>query len=220
MLFYDRLKNLVIDAQKSFNQVERELGYPRNALANYRLGKEPSAKRLAEIADYFGVTTEYLMGKGEDYNLKKAELLFDYLSTEKKQVLLDYVQQRIDDLKRQEKNYTPLKVQQYVYCGNQTWTLRTSDAALDVLSEQLPEDYDIVFELLKEEHEHSNSFAQGKLVFIKYTTSIPKKTIYSFVVENHQVAKVLTKDEGGYTLKEYDLTEEEFYGKVVKITDH
>ena len=54
-MFYDRLKTLVIDSQKSFNQVERELRYPRNALANYRLGKEPSAKRLTEIADYFNV---------------------------------------------------------------------------------------------------------------------------------------------------------------------
>ncbi|MGL5449374.1 MAG: helix-turn-helix domain-containing protein, partial [Lactococcus cremoris] len=35
-MFYDRLKTLVIDSQKSFNQVERELRYPRNALANYR----------------------------------------------------------------------------------------------------------------------------------------------------------------------------------------
>ncbi|XOW20455.1 hypothetical protein QK908_10760 [Lactococcus cremoris] len=51
-MFYDRLKTLVIDSQKSFNQVERELRYPRNALANYRLGKEPSAKRLTEIADF------------------------------------------------------------------------------------------------------------------------------------------------------------------------
>lgn len=55
LMFYDRLKTLVIDSQKSFNQVERELRYPRNALANYRLGKEPSAKRLTEIADYFNV---------------------------------------------------------------------------------------------------------------------------------------------------------------------
>ena len=67
-MFYDRLKTLVIDSQKSFNQVEIELRYPRNALANYRLGKEPSAKRLTEIADYFNVTTESLLGKDDKYS--------------------------------------------------------------------------------------------------------------------------------------------------------
>ena len=40
-MFYDRLKTLVIDSQKSFNQVERELRYPRNARSEERrVGKE------------------------------------------------------------------------------------------------------------------------------------------------------------------------------------
>ncbi|WP_252899259.1 helix-turn-helix domain-containing protein [Lactococcus fujiensis] len=52
-----------MNLKKSFNQVERELGYPRNALANYRLGKQPSARRLSELADFFDVSDEYLLEK-------------------------------------------------------------------------------------------------------------------------------------------------------------
>lgn len=41
-LFYHRLKELVESSGKSANQIERELGYPRNSLNNYKLGGEPS----------------------------------------------------------------------------------------------------------------------------------------------------------------------------------
>ena len=41
-LFYPRLEELIRLSKKSFNQVERDLGYPRNALHNYKNGVEPS----------------------------------------------------------------------------------------------------------------------------------------------------------------------------------
>ncbi|MGL5898276.1 MAG: helix-turn-helix domain-containing protein [Lactobacillaceae bacterium] len=47
---------------KSTNQIERELGYPRNALHNYRTGSEPSATRLMELSQYFQLSPGYLMG--------------------------------------------------------------------------------------------------------------------------------------------------------------
>ena len=34
--FYERLKELAEASNKSFNQVEKELGYSRNALSNYK----------------------------------------------------------------------------------------------------------------------------------------------------------------------------------------
>lgn len=39
LFVYSRLKLLIKDAHKSFNQVERELGYPRNTLKNYKYKK-------------------------------------------------------------------------------------------------------------------------------------------------------------------------------------
>ena len=40
LFVYSRLKLLIKDAHKSFNQVERELGYPRNTLKNYKYKKK------------------------------------------------------------------------------------------------------------------------------------------------------------------------------------
>lgn len=51
-IFYQRLKILKIDSKKSFNQIERDLGYPRNALHNYQKGGEASGVRLLELANY------------------------------------------------------------------------------------------------------------------------------------------------------------------------
>lgn len=79
-MFYERLQSLASEANKSFNQIERELGYPRNALNAYKQGTTPSAKRTEEIAKYFGVTTNYLLGSdktkvNDKLNKQENELL-------------------------------------------------------------------------------------------------------------------------------------------------
>ena len=53
-IFYKRVRKLATDLGKSFNQIEKELGYSRNALSNYI--------RLLELAEYFDVTPRYLLG--------------------------------------------------------------------------------------------------------------------------------------------------------------
>lgn len=64
-LFYLHLKEQAMKKNKSLNQVERELGYPRNSLNNYKNGTEPSGDRLIELADYFMISPHYLIGKRE-----------------------------------------------------------------------------------------------------------------------------------------------------------
>ena len=61
--FEVRLSQLIKEKNKSMKQIERELGYPRNTLHNYKTGTEPSAKRVVKLAKYFGVSAEYLMGE-------------------------------------------------------------------------------------------------------------------------------------------------------------
>ena len=51
---------------KSINQIERELGYPRNALHNYKNGHLPSGIRLLELAHYFGVSPHYFLGVSDE----------------------------------------------------------------------------------------------------------------------------------------------------------
>ena len=88
-LFYPRLEELIRISKKSFNQVERDLGYPRNALHNYKNGVEPSGIRLIELAHYFGVTPEYLLGMSKEPKSKPLISFFQKLEdTQKKELSL------------------------------------------------------------------------------------------------------------------------------------
>lgn len=87
-LFYNRLLEQVKLRNVSINQIERELGYPRNALHNYKLGGEPSGGRLIEIANYFDVSPHYLIGEINDIHEKSLEKYFNNLSTKEKKEIL------------------------------------------------------------------------------------------------------------------------------------
>ncbi|HFP6146570.1 TPA: helix-turn-helix domain-containing protein, partial [Enterococcus faecium] len=58
---------------KSLNKVEEDLGYGKNVL--YRLkNSNPSTERLQEIADYFDVSVDYLLGREEKETPKHVDL--------------------------------------------------------------------------------------------------------------------------------------------------
>lgn len=78
-LFCQRMMNAIKKSEKSINSIERELGYPRNSLHNYINGGEPSGKRLLELAHYFQLTPEYLMGLSDWNSTVSLEQLFDEL---------------------------------------------------------------------------------------------------------------------------------------------
>lgn len=62
MTTFERIKGLAEKQGKSLNKVEEELGYGKNVL--YRLKKtNPSSERLQELADYFDVSVDYLLGR-------------------------------------------------------------------------------------------------------------------------------------------------------------
>ena len=101
-MFYDRLKSLIEEKNKSFNQVERELGYPKNALNDYKKGKIPSAKRAAEIAEYFGVTTDYLLDDTENqeqtYEYSVIQRRAKEMTPEQQRELLSLMEKAFDKL--------------------------------------------------------------------------------------------------------------------------
>ena len=73
--FFDRFNNLITSAvsvnHKSISEIAREIGIRRNTLHNYRNRKLlPSAETLLKIADYFGVSTDYLLGR-EGYEMEE-----------------------------------------------------------------------------------------------------------------------------------------------------
>lgn len=83
MALFDRVKFLAESKHKSINDVEDDLKYSQNTL--YRLRKtNPSAKKLEELADYFDVSTDYLLGRTDDPRREKTADLDD------KQVIMTY----------------------------------------------------------------------------------------------------------------------------------
>ncbi|HEE9750578.1 helix-turn-helix domain-containing protein, partial [Enterococcus faecium] len=66
-------KELAKKQGKSLNKVEEDLGYGKNVL--YRLkNSNPSTERLQEIADYFDVSVDYLLGREEKETPKHVDL--------------------------------------------------------------------------------------------------------------------------------------------------
>ncbi|MFZ6148085.1 helix-turn-helix domain-containing protein [Enterococcus avium] len=62
MTIFERIKKLADKQGKSINDVENDLGYSKNTL--YRLKKnKPGAEKLEELADYFDVSIDYLLGR-------------------------------------------------------------------------------------------------------------------------------------------------------------
>ncbi|CVH52197.1 helix-turn-helix domain-containing protein [Enterococcus faecium] len=76
MITFERIKELAKKQGKSLNKVEEDLGYGKNVL--YRLkNSNPSTERLQEIADYFDVSVDYLLGREERETPKHVDLSED-----------------------------------------------------------------------------------------------------------------------------------------------
>ena len=62
---FDRIKELAKKQGFSINLLEEKLGYSRNTIYNLKTSK-PSIERISEIADYFHVSTDYLLGRTDN----------------------------------------------------------------------------------------------------------------------------------------------------------
>ena len=58
-------------------QVTIDLGYSENYFYSLKSGKQPSAEKLQEIADYFDVSVDYLLGREERETPKFVDLSED-----------------------------------------------------------------------------------------------------------------------------------------------
>ena len=67
---YEKIKELADKRGISLTKLEEDLGYSRNTL--YKLkSQKPNAERISEIADYFNVSTDYLLGRTDNPNVAK-----------------------------------------------------------------------------------------------------------------------------------------------------
>lgn len=62
-MFWNTFVNLCMEKEKSPTAVGVELGFSRATVSNWKSGGIPRETAIRKIADYFGVTPEYLLGE-------------------------------------------------------------------------------------------------------------------------------------------------------------
>ena len=62
MSFWDIFYKLCTENNTKPNPVAKELGIASGTITQWKNGSVPSSASLSKIADYFGVTTDYLLG--------------------------------------------------------------------------------------------------------------------------------------------------------------
>ena len=76
---YEKIKELADKRGISLTKLEEDLGYSRNTL--YKLkSQKPNAERISEIADYFQVRTDYLLGRTDNPRIASDETIGGYTS--------------------------------------------------------------------------------------------------------------------------------------------
>ncbi|WP_247931611.1 helix-turn-helix domain-containing protein [Streptococcus oralis] len=76
---FDRIKELAKKQGLSINLLEEKLGYSRNTIYNLKNSK-PSTERISEIADYFHVSTDYLLGRTDNPVIANDDTIAGYTS--------------------------------------------------------------------------------------------------------------------------------------------
>ena len=64
-MFWEKFSQLCATRSKSPNGVAKELGLSSGSVTSWKNGKVPHHGTLLKIADYFGVSVDYLLGKQE-----------------------------------------------------------------------------------------------------------------------------------------------------------
>ncbi|MDU5007115.1 MAG: helix-turn-helix domain-containing protein [Streptococcus sp.] len=82
---FDRIKELAQKQGLSINLLEEKLGYSRNTIYNLKNSK-PSTERISEIADYFQVSTDYLLGRTDNPRIASDETIGGYTSEDLRKI--------------------------------------------------------------------------------------------------------------------------------------
>ena len=64
-MFFNRFKALCDQNNISVYRACTDIGLNRSAVAKWKSGGQPNGTTAARLADYFGVTTDYLLGQTE-----------------------------------------------------------------------------------------------------------------------------------------------------------
>ena len=104
-MFYEKLQKLAKEKGKSFAQIEKDLGMSKNSMYNYKKNN-PTATRLNDIAEYFGVTTDYLLDDTENqeqtYEYSIIQRRAKEMTPEQQRELLSLMEKAFDKLDKGE----------------------------------------------------------------------------------------------------------------------
>jgi transcriptional regulator with XRE-family HTH domain len=67
---FEKIKELADKQGISLNKLEENLGFSRNTIYNMKKST-PNVERVSKIADFFNVSTDYLLGRTENPNIAK-----------------------------------------------------------------------------------------------------------------------------------------------------
>lgn len=92
-MLLEKVKALCIESKTNISEVERDCGLANATIRRWEFAS-PNVNSLAKVADHFGVSVDYLLGRGV-HTLSSAAMeyakQFDELSEEKKQLAMAYM---------------------------------------------------------------------------------------------------------------------------------
>lgn len=77
LTLFERISKLAKKRDKSLKEVAEELGLSRNAIYQWKTSS-PKADTLQKVADYFGVSVDYLLGREEKNTLAEKYGVFAF----------------------------------------------------------------------------------------------------------------------------------------------
>ena len=73
---FEKIKSLAKKQGISLNTLEDRVGLGKNYIYSLKNKKTPSAEHISKIADYFNVSTDYLLGRTDNPNIANSKEQF------------------------------------------------------------------------------------------------------------------------------------------------
>lgn len=87
-MLHKRLLKLRVDGKMTQKEFSAKLGIARTTYSGYELGtSEPDNDTLQKLADYYGVTTDYLLGRDSKGEVNKEETEIERINRETNEYL-------------------------------------------------------------------------------------------------------------------------------------
>lgn len=72
-IIYNRIKELANEKQLSLAQIERDLDFSNGVISTWRKSNA-SQDKILKVANYFNVSTDYLLGRTDNRNVDKTSV--------------------------------------------------------------------------------------------------------------------------------------------------